>query len=164
MSGGDGRTKGFAVRSMLAERNSRQSLVLVTGQLGVILLLLLTGPVLPRHPVSAGLFGGGLLLVGWAVAAMGPGRVKVRPEPGKHARLVTAGPYRWIRHPMYASTLVITAAWLLEGCSWVRGLGWLVLAGVLVLKVRHEERLLRVKFPEYAAYARRTKRLVPFVY
>lgn len=143
---------------------SWSSMLLVIGQMGTILYLLLTGPILPRGVRSGVLFGGGIVLVLWAVATMGPGRVKVAPEPGEHAKLVTTGPYRWVRHPMYAATLLITAAWLVEGCSWVRGLGWLALVGTLVLKLRHEECLLRETFPEYGAYARRTRRLVPFVY
>lgn len=132
--------------------------------MGSILALLLTGPVIPRGPVSALLFAGGLLLVGWAVYAIQPRRLKVGPKPGKRTRLVTTGPYRWIRHPMYAATLVITSAWMVEGCSWVRGASWLFLAAVLILKARHEERLLGDAFPRYADYAKRTRRFVPFLF
>jgi protein-S-isoprenylcysteine O-methyltransferase Ste14 len=132
--------------------------------MGLILFLLLSGPVLPRRVISACLFGGGLLLVSLAALAVGPFGIRVGPAPERGARLTTSGPYRWIRHPMYMGTLLITSAWLAEGCSWARGLAWLALAGVLVVKLRLEERMLGAMFPEYAAYARRTRRLIPFVY
>lgn len=139
------------------------SALLVAGQMGSILALLLAGPVIPSGPVSAGLFGGGLCLAGWAVLAVGPRRVKVGPDPGERTRLVTTGPYRWVRHPMYAATLVITSAWLVEGCSWIRGAVWLVLVAVLWTKAAREERLLRAMFPGYVDYAKRTRRFIPFV-
>lgn len=140
------------------------SALLVTGQMGTMLYLLLTGPILPRDAMSGSLFGGGLLLVAWSVATMGPRRVKVAPEPGVEAELVTTGPYRWIRHPMYAASILISASWLYGACSWVRGCVWLALVGILLLKLRHEERMLRDRFPAYADYARRTRRLVPFIF
>jgi protein-S-isoprenylcysteine O-methyltransferase Ste14 len=81
--------------------------------------------------------------------------------------LVTAGPYRYWRHPIYAAVLLFT--W-----SGVLGRGVtpttidLSLAAFATLmtavRIQAEEQLLRRSMPEYAAYAARTKRLIPFVF
>ena len=81
------------------------------------------------------------------------------------AEVMTDGPYRWVRHPRYASALLIVL-----GMPLVFGsiFGWLSLA-VLVMAVQHriarEEPHLREVFgPAYERYASRTARLVPGVY
>lgn len=79
-------------------------------------------------------------------------------------RLVTVGPYRWLRHPIYAAVCLFGWACCLGFPSWRA----LVLAAVVtvgaVLRIFTEESLLRQRYPEYAEYARRTKRLVPYVF
>ncbi len=77
---------------------------------------------------------------------------------------MTTGPYRWIRHPIY--TGVCLFAWAcVVGHSTVLALSMaaVVTAGS-VLRMLAEEALLRKKYPEYAEYARTTKRMVPYVF
>jgi protein-S-isoprenylcysteine O-methyltransferase Ste14 len=79
--------------------------------------------------------------------------------------LITAGPYRWLRHPIYASMLIILLATLLAWTWWPMLLVSLVffLAGTEI-RVRAEERLLSERFPaEYAAYRQRTHAYIPFL-
>jgi protein-S-isoprenylcysteine O-methyltransferase Ste14 len=130
----------------------------------LILCLLASGPVVPAKPAPLALFLAGLLLVTWAALAMGLRRVKTFPEPGRTAPLATGGPYRFIRHPMYAAALLIAAGWVLARPTPARGVLWLGLLAVLVLKLRREEHLLGARYPCYGEYARTRKRLIPFVY
>jgi protein-S-isoprenylcysteine O-methyltransferase Ste14 len=77
--------------------------------------------------------------------------------------LVTQGPYRFIRHPIYASVLYFTAASVAGHFSLMSFLiGLMVVAGAMI-RVWSEERSLLQRYPEYAAYALRTKRFVPFL-
>ncbi len=108
------------------------------------------------------IFGG--TLGAWAVVTMKPHRVSPLPQPRREARLVTRGPYRWIRHPMYAAVLSITLALVIDHAKPLRLVAWTILLGDLLLKMQYEETLLARRFPEYAAYRKRTKRLIPFVY
>jgi protein-S-isoprenylcysteine O-methyltransferase Ste14 len=84
--------------------------------------------------------------------------------PPTEGGLVTAGPYRWIRHPIY--TGVCLFAWAcVVGHSTVSALGMaFVVTGGCVLRMLAEESLLRRRYPEYSEYARRTKRMVPHVF
>jgi protein-S-isoprenylcysteine O-methyltransferase Ste14 len=77
--------------------------------------------------------------------------------------LVTSGPYRLVRHPIYSGILsagVGTAVAL----SWI-GLTAIALIGIYFLySARVEERYMDTRFPDaYPAYKRSTKMLVPFV-
>jgi protein-S-isoprenylcysteine O-methyltransferase Ste14 len=78
--------------------------------------------------------------------------------------LVTTGPYRYIRHPIYSSVCLfawVSCAGHLSALS--VGLAAVVSLGAAI-RIAAEEQLLRVRYPEYAAYASRTRRLVPFLF
>ena len=100
----------------------------------------------------------------WAFLAMGLRNIRAFPEIPQHGRLVVHGPYRWVRHPMYTSLLLLTLAWTIEN-PWPFRMGlWVGLVSTLWVKQRYEESLLMERFPEYDNYRRQTKRLIPFVW
>lgn len=77
--------------------------------------------------------------------------------------LVTSGPYRWVRHPLYTTGLALFAALGLMTASWLV-LALATLAGVLVrsVVVPREERALVAAFGQaYEAYRERTGRFLP---
>jgi protein-S-isoprenylcysteine O-methyltransferase Ste14 len=78
--------------------------------------------------------------------------------------LVTRGPYRLVRHPLYLGELTAVLGIVLGSREplWA-GLTWLVCVGLQLARTGYEERNIRAEFPEYAAYAARTKRLIPGV-
>jgi protein-S-isoprenylcysteine O-methyltransferase Ste14 len=83
----------------------------------------------------------------------------------KH-RLVTEGIYRRIRHPMYLGLFVYSLGQALALPNWVVGPSYGLGFGVLfALRIGAEEKMMREEFPqEYAAYAARTKRLIPGIW
>lgn len=88
-------------------------------------------------------------------------RWRVLPEVHPEARLIEDGPYRWIRHPMYASLLLVAAGLLADKPNVPRLIAGTVLVLSLALKIHLEEMKLSRAFPRYAEYAARTKRLIP---
>jgi protein-S-isoprenylcysteine O-methyltransferase Ste14 len=83
----------------------------------------------------------------------------------KTTRLVTLGPYRLIRHPLYASLLYLAWGIALKQISLVTILLGIIASLALILTAVYEERECLVKFgDEYVSYMRHTKRFIPFVF
>jgi protein-S-isoprenylcysteine O-methyltransferase Ste14 len=78
--------------------------------------------------------------------------------------LVTRGPYRLVRHPLYLGELTAVFGIVLGSHDplWA-GVAWLVCLALQLARTGYEERNIAAEFPEYAEYAARTKRLVPGV-
>ena len=143
------------------------STVLVALQIGLIALLVVAmrWPVPPRAwPLTLFLLGMAIVLGLWSLGYNRWGNFNIRPELRSGARLVTGGPYRWIRHPMYASVLLGVGALVYADARPWRVVLLVALLLVLMTKAAREEAYLRAAFPDYSAYASRTWRLVPFIY
>ena len=137
--------------------------LLVACQFALLLLLAATtdwrDTTLPALPF----FIASLLLAGWAVKVMRLGHFNVLPTIKSGAILITHGPYRYIRHPMYASLLLAGAGLLLISCSWLRLAAFLALWLVLSCKIRIEEKLLADHFPAYSSYRKHSRMLFPWL-
>lgn len=142
----------------------------VAVQAVLLLLLFIAPPMGGPWP-----YPDGFRLVGWACIAVGTmtlgwsawnlGRsLTPFPRPVDDGRLVTTGAYRFVRHPIYSGVLVIALGLALLTMSPLR----LAIAGVLFvffnLKARREERWLEEKYADYAAYRKRVKRFIPWIY
>ncbi len=81
-------------------------------------------------------------------------------------KLVCAGPYAMVRHPMYTSFLLMALGQAFLLSNWVVGLAGLIGFAVLFfLRVDKEERMMLENFgPQYRAYMERTKRIIPYLY
>ena len=77
--------------------------------------------------------------------------------------LVTAGPYRWVRHPMYTAFYLLHIAVPFMTANWFIGLTWLAgLTLVVATRVRREEAMLEAHFgADYRAYTSRTGMFLP---
>ncbi|MBN1437951.1 MAG: isoprenylcysteine carboxylmethyltransferase family protein [Anaerolineales bacterium] len=106
----------------------------------------------------------GLGLIFWSGLALGRFYSQEVTLQEGH-RLITRGPYRLVRHPRYLGIAVMGIGQSLLFRSWL-GLALTVLAMVVVLiRIRDEEILMQKEFgAEWEAYARKTKRLIPFVW
>lgn len=113
---------------------------------------------------GAGLTVAGLLFAVWARRRLGAnwsGTVSIKREH----ELVTGGPYALVRHPIYAGLLLAFAGSVLARGE-ARGLlAWLLAALYLLGRLRVEENWMTREFGDaYREYARRVKRLAPFVW
>lgn len=84
-------------------------------------------------------------------------------EPG-NGPLVTSGPYRFVRHPVYAGVLLFLLFSVIGHPSLLNAGLWIVALCVVIWRISIEEQLLRRQYPEYPEYQRRTHRLIPMVY
>lgn len=107
----------------------------------------------------------GLVLRGWSIMTLGSyftGRVIVSSDQP----VITAGPYRVLRHPSYTGMLLACLGIGLASANWVSVAAMLLLPlAVLFWRIRAEESALAASVGDrYRAYAAQHKRLVPFVW
>jgi protein-S-isoprenylcysteine O-methyltransferase Ste14 len=142
--------------------------LLVTAQFGLLAVLVLgpsgqvwtvTGPLRTAGSV---LRWAGLAAIVLGVLRLGRG-FSVHPVPTAIAVLRTDGLYRVVRHPIYSGVLLLAAGMAATAGSFLAITAFAFLVLVLSAKARFEEGLLAERFPDYAAYARRTPRFVPFL-
>jgi protein-S-isoprenylcysteine O-methyltransferase Ste14 len=87
----------------------------------------------------------------------------VRVEQGQ--RVITTGPYAWVRHPMYLGVTVMYLASPVALGSWWALLPALLIVPILVARILNEEQVLERELPGYREYEQRTRRrLVPGVW
>jgi hypothetical protein len=94
--------------------------------------------------------------LGIALRAAASGHVK------KDRELTTTGPYAYVRHPLYAGSIVIAAGFAVAARSWwiVGGMA-LLFAAIYWPTMMSEEEYLRGHFAGYDEYARSVPRLIP---
>lgn len=104
----------------------------------------------------------GVALGLWTIAHNRIGNFNIRPTPKDGGRLITSGPYRWIRHPMYSAVLLGGAAlaWASHPSAWI---AWAALGVVLWRKSSLEERWMAEHHPQYTAYRQRSRRFLPWL-
>jgi protein-S-isoprenylcysteine O-methyltransferase Ste14 len=138
--------------------------VLVGLQMVCILFLLVKIPALNSDPWALIVSFFGLLLGFWAIVTMKLDNLSVTPDIKQDARLVTTGPYKVIRHPMYSAVLLTFFPFILDRPSVFLTIVYIALLTTLLIKLNYEEHLLKEHFKEYATYAKTSWRLIPFIY
>ena len=112
--------------------------------------------------IGIGLAVLGFALLQWSQITLGK-NWSDRPRITEEQELVTDGPYRWIRHPIYTAFLMIMTATLFISANWFIGLVWI---GLTTLDIRArigwEEEMLEARFGEpYREYQKETGALLP---
>lgn len=115
--------------------------------------------------IGTAIMWAGMFLRFWAVYTLGGFFSTVITVQRNH-RIITAGPYKYVRHPSYTGALLILSG---IGVAFGNSIGFL-LGMVLVMigycyRINVEEKILIASFgSEYSEYAKTKKRLIPFVY
>ena len=135
--------------------------------LGAVPLDPLTRRIVPPSPaveiIAAALCAGGLILAIWARHAIGSNWSGIVTLKRDH-ELVTRGPYRHVRHPIYSAILLMFLATALAAGRLGGFVGFVLCFASFWIKLRQEEALMMRHFPdEYPVYRARVKALVPFV-
>lgn len=113
--------------------------------------------------IAACVSGAGLLLSVWARRHLGrnwSGSVTIKADH----ELITTGPYRLARHPIYTGLLIAFAGNALVVAEWRGVLALLIVFVALWRKLKLEERFMREQFGQtYVDYSHRVSALVPFL-
>jgi protein-S-isoprenylcysteine O-methyltransferase Ste14 len=88
--------------------------------------------------------------------------IQIDPIPRQDASLVTTGIYRWFRHPIYTSIVVVVIGLFLHTPTPAVALASVIVIGYLAVKVRFEEKLLAMRYPDYEQYRQRSWGLIPW--
>ncbi|MFQ3632671.1 methyltransferase family protein [Roseiflexus sp.] len=147
----------------------------VSAQFGLLFALVLAPAELSWLPAFSFLQDRGALIAGFVLggcgaALAGAGLLHLGanltpfPKPRDDSTFVQHGVYRIVRHPIYSGIILGAFGW-----SLIRGSSIALLLSVALLiffhfKSRREERWLVERYPEYADYQKRVKKLVPFIW
>ncbi|MFX1518023.1 MAG: isoprenylcysteine carboxylmethyltransferase family protein [Promethearchaeota archaeon] len=79
--------------------------------------------------------------------------------------LITTGPYRYIRHPMYTALITVGVGLSFLSANWYFALPFIITIIVIILRIKKEEEIMIDEFgDEYIQYMKRTKRFIPFLF
>jgi protein-S-isoprenylcysteine O-methyltransferase Ste14 len=160
-----------AASSLAASRDDRGSTRMIVAAYATAAVVapavrMLRRPQLPRAtaPLGLSLEIAGLGLRAWSMRILGSSYSRTLRVQGAQ-QVVDRGPYRFVRHPGYAGSLMIWTGFALTS----RSFAVVEVVGALLSIAYHrrvgaEEALLRRDLPGYVAYSKRTKRLIPFVW
>ena len=141
----------------------RISIIAYLGAAVCLAWLLLQKALLGTGQVTISIQAGAVLLMIWARLTFGLRSFHAAANPTAGG-LVTRGPYRWLRHPIYSAVLYFLWAGMAAHPSRTGILVALLASALLGVRMIGEERLLLETYPEYAEYARHTARVLPFIF
>lgn len=131
--------------------------------IGALVGLYKIGVLFTPQPVAIALQVIAAALMVWARVTFGRRSFHAAANPTA-GWLVTTGPYRIIRHPIYTAACLFGWGPILVHLSLESfALGILLLLGAL-MRLICEEQLVKQKYPEYIEYAKVTKRMVPYLF
>lgn len=131
-----------------------------------LLLRVVHVPDLPDAAAAIGLAleACGLALRAWSMRTLGASYTRTLRTAAEQ-QVVDTGPYRLVRHPGYAGSLLIWVGFALTSRSPLApALVSAVLGDAYRRRIQAEEQLLERNLPEYGAYRQRTRRLIPFLW
>ena len=127
-----------------------------------LILLIRQGSIIANGIIAQSIQVLSVLLMVWARITFGRRSFHAGAEPTEGG-LITTGPYRFIRHPIYASILYFFWAAIITNWTLINaGIG-VVVTFCLVIRMIAEEKLVALKYPDYESYSSCTKRIIPYV-
>jgi protein-S-isoprenylcysteine O-methyltransferase Ste14 len=155
-----------------AEKEPAQRIIMFLASFGFIALLV--EPALDHRfgwsdlPAYLVVGGDSVMLLGWLgifVVFRENSFASATIESVKDQRVISTGPYAWVRHPMYATALVMLLGIPLALGSWWGVMIVILIVPAMIWRLTDEERFLLQNLPGYPEYRGRVRyRLLPFVW
>ena len=137
---------------------------LVSVQFACLIFIAISAPVISNNIAGLLVESAGIFLAVHAIYIVKIRNVNVTPTVKQGSVLVTSGPYRIIRHPMYIAQLIAVLPLVVDYFSWYRLAAILILLIILLVKIGYEEKQLIAHFPDYTEYKKTTSRMIPYIY
>ena len=128
-----------------------------------ILFMLKKDYILSKDPVTIMIQVCSVALMIWARLTFGVRSFHATANTTQ-GELVTTGPYRWLRHPIYASIIYFIWASLISHPFTDAFAAVILISGGLLLRMVLEEKSLILTYKNYPEYSKRTKRVIPFIF
>jgi len=117
------------------------------------------------HVIGGVLFIPAMIMPLWAMSANAYLSTMVCIQDDRGHRIVTTGPYRYVRHPMYVGTIFFGLSIPLFLGSWWTFIPCGLIVVLFIVRTALEDRMLREELPGYAEYAQRVRyRLLPGIW
>jgi protein-S-isoprenylcysteine O-methyltransferase Ste14 len=127
-----------------------------------IVSLVFTESLFATEPVGITIQIVAALLMVWARVTFGRRSFHASAIPTEGG-LMTTGPYRFLRHPIYAAILYFVWSGVASHFSLLSCMCGIAATAGLIIRMLAEERMVVAKYPEFTEYAARTKRVIPFI-
>jgi protein-S-isoprenylcysteine O-methyltransferase Ste14 len=128
-----------------------------------ILYLADNNMIITNNPVVIGIQLSSVALMIWARLTFGVRSFHATANTTEGG-LVTSGPYRWFRHPIYAAILYFSWSILIVFHTPAAVGALLLISFGLGTRMYLEELSLLSTYPDYIEYSKKTKRVIPFVF
>lgn len=125
--------------------------------------LVFRGAFFSSQPVAIMMEVAAAALMVWARLTFGHRSFHAAANPTAGG-LVTTGPYRFIRHPIYTAVCLFGWTGILMHWSLINVLLGILLLAAAVARMLCEEHLMIEIYPEYRGYAQTTRRMVPYIF
>ena len=139
-------------------------ILLTAIQYFLLVCLFVINGLLLKDPILMSIQLLGVVVGFWALYEMRKSKMNIAPNVRKGSILITSGPYRIVRNPMYLALLFFFLPTLWVNQSFQNILILSIFIANLIVKLLYEEKLLREKFGSYMSYKEKTWRLIPFVF
>ena len=156
---------GDFMKSSFTQHEKRSNLILTTIQYTTLILFVVLSPKVATGAVWITIEIIGIVIAFWAIIEMRiKSKISIAPLPRSGAQLISSGPYRYIRHPMYLSLLLMFVPLIVSHYNLLRLLVLGVLYVNLLFKLLFEEAILKENLEGYADYMQKSWRIIPFVF
>lgn len=136
----------------------------VVLQFSCLIYIAISAPVISCNIAGFLVESAGIFLAVHAIYVVKIRNVNITPTVKQNSELVTSGPYKIIRHPMYIAQLIAILPLVIEYYTFDRLLVLVILTVTLLFKIQYEEKQLRAHFSDYSRYSKNTWKIVPYIY
>lgn len=98
----------------------------------------------------------------WARRSFQPGQFNIHETP-KDGVLISSGPFKYIRHPMYASALAIIWSGIAGHFSYLNLAIGIFITVVVFIRISIEEQYLHASYQGYGDYSQKTRLIIPYI-